>query len=178
MDQDQYVKVTSFLENITRGFVFVPLVLLVFAVPGDILLFKVYSTKMIRKLSVSFYFKSMALISLMNKFNWITSFYNNLNQLFFRYKINFYFEDHHIVSCKIFYYSFYTLPSIFIWLQAAASFDRMRTIIFPSKFLFTTKRKFKLTILTSIIVYNMTFYLEVFIRYYLYEWYVDTITGI
>lgn len=159
----------STLKDFLNVFYYRSLLLLILNLVGDILQIIVFSSNSLKKLSVSFYLKSMAIVDIFASLVYIKSFFDNV--------IKFYIVDHGTFLCKFINYYMYIFPSIRVWLQVAASFDRMRTIIFPSKFLFTTKLKFKLVILAVIIIYSMVFYLEIPIIVRLYGWYEDTITG-
>lgn len=114
---------------------------------GNILLFFVYSQPSLRRLSVSIYFRCLAVMS-----SWQILFFfliiPNFNRLALSSQV-----FYKIIS----YVSELCLP-ILSWLEVAATLDRFLTILFSMRVKFIKKKSIQLAIVASVIIYNMIFY--------------------
>lgn len=114
---------------------------------GNILLFVVYSQPSLRRLSVSVYFRCLAVVS-----SWqILFFFLTLsywNQLALSSQ-----ASYKIIT----YISELCLPTL-SWLEVAATLDRFLSILFSMRVKFLKKRSIQFTVVASVLVYNMLFY--------------------
>jgi hypothetical protein len=127
----------------------------VFGVPGNIILFIVYSTKSLRNLSISIYFRCIAIINII-----ICIYYTTAELLDDVYSIM--PMDYGLFLCKFDYFRIY--KPIVVWIEMAINLDRMRQLIFSRKFTFTTKTSFQIAVVLAIVVYNVAYYIRTVIE--------------
>lgn len=116
---------------------------------GELLMFVIYYQPSLRKLSVSVYFRSMALVGLFKCIYLFTVF----KQLFET-------QPNLSLSHEIVIYVNSLFVPISVWLEVAASFDRFVTISFPMRFRFIQKRLVQRTTVLVLVIYNMGFYVN------------------
>lgn len=112
---------------------------------GELLMFVVYYQTSLRKLSVSVYFRSMALVGIFQ-----SAFYFTVMEI-----LNSDFTIP-IIQAAVYINNLYV--PISAWLEVAASFDRFVTISFPMRFRFTKKPLVQRATVLILIIYNMAFY--------------------
>jgi hypothetical protein len=138
-----------FYDNYFIIFAWFSLTIPILGVPGNLGLFLIYSTKSLRKLSISIYFRSIAIFNLFICIFWINIILDYVYDINIVNSSNFW--------CKFAWFTIYV--PIVGWIEAAINLDRMRTIIFRRKFLFTTTHTFQLALVSLIVLYNSAYYL-------------------
>lgn len=118
---------------------------------GNICLFIVYSSKTLRKLSIAIYFRIISIINVL-----IAIFAANM---FIEGKFNIYIFNESKLLCKVLYNLEYILGPISSWLQVIVSFDRLLSIVFLSKISTLNKLNFQISIISTIFLANISFYL-------------------
>ena len=117
---------------------------------GNILMFAVFGRPQLAKLSLSLYMRSMALVNLYTTLNWI--------KIFYGFVYNYYLINESEFFCKSVMYTIYVAGPLSAWLQAAASLDRLLTIVYPARFKIIEKTAFQIAVLSFIVLYNSAFY--------------------
>lgn len=129
---------------------------------GSVLMFAVYSQQSLRRLSVSVYFRYMAIVCFTsNVFSFIQFDPSNPSK-------NFFFDFK--VIYKISNFLTNLLVPISVWLEVLASLDRLVTILFPFRFKWIQNTYIQLVTIASIVIYNMLIYVYNLIeRYFLFD---------
>lgn len=126
---------------------------------GSVLMFAVYSQDNLSRLSVSIYFRYMAIVCFTsNVFGFIQ--YEPSNRFFSDLKVIY----------KLANFLTNLLVPISVWLEVLASLDRLVTILFPFRFKWIQKAYIQLITIASIVIYNMLIYVYNLIeRYFLFD---------
>ena len=137
----------------------VSLIFVVLGLIGNVLMFVVFSKRRLRKLSISIYFQSIALVNLYITINWVK-----------QYLI--YVEDYYLINesaflCKAINFTIFVAGPTSAWIQVAAGIDRfLITIVSPtSKFKLIQKRSFQIAIVAFIFIYNSAYYFHMLFDY-------------
>lgn len=141
------------IEIINSVFFFSYLFIFAIGVPGNILMFVVFSRSTLTKLSVSVYFRAMAIANLAINFTLVKQFAED--------QYNYNISDRSIFICKLYNYLIYSVSSMAVWFLAAAGFDRYLIIAHPARFQFFHKNRFPFYITIALIAFNMLFYILV-----------------
>lgn len=114
---------------------------------GNALMFVVYSRGSLRKLSVSTYFRAMALVCLCQNIYYLLmlEFWRDLSNT-------------SQLLLEILAYLEFMITPIAAWLEVAASIDRFLAIVFPSRFNIIHRKFFQRAVIISISVYNVGLY--------------------
>lgn len=152
---------SSFYIYFEEFLYFSSLIILVFGIPGNVMLLIMYSRKKLKRFSFSIYFQLIAIIDLFITLNWL--------KIFFRYQYNYYIEDTSLFMCKFVSYSIYCAGPISSWNLIAVSVDRLVTIMFPRRFVFLFKRAYQIAIISCIFVFNMVYYIHLLIDFRLVD---------
>lgn len=120
---------------------------------GCILMFVVYSQTSMRRLSVSIYFRSLAVV-----WTFKTLYYFCLSQYWIKLVLS------SEVILKLLGYIQRLLLPITIWLQVMANFDRFCVILLPKRFVFLRRRFGQRFLVATVIIYNMVYYSFVAIK--------------
>lgn len=129
-----------------------------FGLVGSVLMFAVYSRPSLSNLSLSIYYRCMALVCFLSCINSLLRFYCIKE----------------ILSASVFlaYLTLYVLDlfaPVSAWLEVLASLDRLITIVFPFKFKFIQKTRFQSIFIAIVILLNLLLYLHYLIgKKYLY----------
>ena len=137
----------------------VSLICVFFGLIGNVLMLVVFSQHRLRKLSISIYFQSMALVNLYTTINWVKIYLINVE--------NFYLVDESAFLCKAINFTIFVAGPVSAWIQVAAGIDRfLITIVSPSsKFKLIQKRSFQIAIVLFIFVYNSGYYFHMLFDY-------------
>ena len=137
----------------------ISLICVFFGLIGNVLMFVVFSKRRLRKLSISIYFQSMALVNLYITINWIKQYLN--------YVENYYLVKQSVFLCKAIMFTIYVAGPVSAWIQVVAGIDRfLITIVSPSsKFKLIQKRSFQIAIVVFIFVYNSGYYFHMLFDY-------------
>lgn len=154
-------------DNYFIIFAWFSLTIPILGVPGNLGLFLIYSTKSLRKLSISIYFRSIAIFNLFICIFWINIILDYVYNINIVNSSNFW--------CKFAWFTIYV--PIVGWIEAAINLDRMRTIMFRRKLLFTTTHIFQIALVSLIILYNSAYYLISAISPRIRTLYASTTTG-
>lgn len=117
----------------------------------NILILIVYFQPKLRLLTLSIYIRCMAVFYILE-----------IIRYFIYSHVNIFIGDLSSVSCIIYTYSLYIFFSIGIWFEVIAGYDRLLTIVFPTRFKFIQNKKFQYAIIAAIIFYNFVFYAKIF----------------
>lgn len=121
---------------------------------GNLLTIVVFSQPSLRKLSISFYIRTLA----------VASIGDIVSTLYFEY-----FDPGINTSsflCQLYYYLFYVFNSTSFGLLITIAFDRALTIISENRFQFTQKRCFQISATILIVFYNLAFYFSLTFYFY------------
>lgn len=133
---------------------YLALVFVLAGVIGNISMYVVFSRKGLKKISVSMYFRALALINLFITINWI--------KIFLLYHYDFSLVSQSIILCKSVTYLIYTVSPISAWLLVVAGLDRFVSIVYPAKYLFMRKPRFSLIVILIIVIFNAALYFHMF----------------
>lgn len=114
---------------------------------GSVLMFAVYSRASFSKLSVSIYFKIIAIVC----------FLSSTSQLFLNY-FHYSFNDVYTFPVNLFLFLIALRPPLSAWLEVLASIDRLFTITFPFSHKFIQKPLIQLILIAIVIVSSSLFY--------------------
>lgn len=131
---------------------------------GNLLMFVVYSSGSLRKMSISVYFRSVAFLCAFQNIYELSRYFLPTNSL----------ENKHELVCKLssFFYSF--LKPTSAWLEILAGLDRYLTIVYPFRFNALKKRLTQSLLVAFVIVYNTACYAKILINAeLLYSFYED-----
>lgn len=124
---------------------------------GNILMFIVFTKRRMRQLTVSTYFRVMAITNILINFYWI--------KVFFLIRFAVSIDDYSDLVCKLFNYILYVTSPLSAWFLAAAGLDRFLTIIQPIKFKLFRARFFPNLVVLSILTFNICLYIYVIIEF-------------
>lgn len=122
---------------------------------GNLLALVVYSQPRLRCLSISLYIRCLSFCYLCENIRWFIFTYLNLKYT----KSTF--------TCKFYNYLTDIFIPIGIWLEVFAGFDRLFTIVFPNRFKFIQTKRFKITTILIVVVFNLSFYSRYFFAFHL-----------
>lgn len=125
-----------------------------FGIVGSVLMLTVYSTKNLRRLTVSVYFRAMSITNLWVNFDsvWqLTEFLLDINTITMS---NF--------SCKTLKFLSYISNALSAWFLVAVSIDRFFTIFNTIRFQIIKKTKFAIGVVIGICVCNLLIYSQLF----------------
>lgn len=120
---------------------------------GNGLLLAIYFQPSLRKLSVSVYIRAMA----------ASSFLDAISYLYFQY-----FDpgiNKSSLICKLAKYLYYIFIPMCVWFELVAAIDRLLTIVYPMRFRFIQKLKFQVSIILTIVFYNLIFYIMILVDF-------------
>lgn len=137
------------------------LILLVLGLPGNILMFIVFSSKNLRKLSVSTYYRAMSIFSLYMTINWIRQ--------FLTWEFNFYLWNVSHIMCKFGMFSIYTTRGILSWYLVVIGIDRFIAIAYPIRFKFIITYPFPILAVVILALYNSGIYFYTFFDFKLVD---------
>lgn len=141
-----------FLDYIVR---FLIIFAIITGLIGNILQFRIYSKKSLKKYSFTFYFRITSIVDL-----FITL---HLIKLYLDVQFNYRLYEQSNFLCKFVTYSIYAAGAISAWTLVAMSLDRLVTIVFPRKFLFLFKKNYQVIILVLIFALNGAYYSFLFV---------------
>ena len=143
----------SIQERIVLGLNYTSVLIVALGVPGNLLMFILFGQRTLRKLTISPYFRLMAISNIYTVLNW--------TRLFMEVMFDFYLLDVSEVVCRIGMFLISIAGPISSWCLVAAGIDRFLTIVYPNKFSFLKKPQFSLIISVIIFIYNFGFYSHV-----------------
>lgn len=146
---------TNYLPAVnTYTFIFfnASLTLVIFGLVGNTMMFLVFSRHNLRRLSISTYFRAMAILNCFITLNWL--------KLFFDKQYNYNLSNQSQFLCKLLYYTIYSARPMSAWILVAAGIDRFLTIVYPTLFSFIRKPKFQLAVVCIISFYNAAYYVH------------------
>lgn len=136
-------------DLVHKSLLYASLLLVVIGLPGNVLMFAIFSRQTLSKLSVSVYFRAMALSNLFININWLKK--------FSEYQYGFVVIDQSDFLCKSVMFTIYTISAMAAWFMVVAGLDRFIVIVYPNRFLFIQKPRFTLSIVVLITIYNIIF---------------------
>lgn len=139
------------IGNFLQIMYYASLVIVIFGLVGNSLMFIVYSKRRsLKKLSISLYYRSMALINLLCTINWI--------RVFFIFAYGYRIEAQSELLCKSITYLIYVVSPISNWHSVAVSIDRMTAIVFPKRFSLLHKTEFQIFTIFVLYAFNLAYY--------------------
>lgn len=124
---------------------------------GNFLMYMVYSQTSLRSISVSVYFRALAIT------NFLANFYSI--EAFFEQVKDYYAMDKSEFICKLYMYILYLTGPISAWFEVFAGFDRFLSVIYSKRFREFKKTKIHFTIVVFIVVFNLTFYSHILFNF-------------
>ena len=122
-------------------------------IPGNLCMIIVFSQNTLTKLSVSVYFRAMAVANLYICIITIKK--------FLEIQFGFILYNLSVFICKTYNFLIYTVASMSDWFLVAADLDRFLGLAYPTRFQFIQKGRFPLYVVIVITVYNILFYIQV-----------------
>lgn len=119
----------------------------IFSILGNIVMFFIYSRSNLKKLSFSIYFRLMAVAYLFVNLNWISTEFK-------------WFKNNEF-KCKFLPYLLKLPLPILAWLEVVITLDRFLTIIYSTRFKFTQKPMFSLSLILIVILSQVFVYLPI-----------------
>lgn len=156
-------RIFHFRQTINLIFRYLGLALNIIGLIGNILMFLIYFKPNLRKLSVSVYFRAMALSNLFMNLELLIRVY--VIKLLFNYTLHAHFR----IACKLINFNIYAVGPMSAWFEVAASLDRFLTIVFPQRFNLIRKSKFLIPTAISIVIYNIIVYSYILVAFDLIE---------
>ena len=120
-----------------------------------IFMFVIYFQPSLRRLSVSVYYRGVAVFSA----------FESLLNLFFHFFHSFNLKKLKLINCNLKFFLLDISGSCLIWFEVISSIDRFLTIVFPLKTNLIKKLNFQRIVVIVIIIYNLMFYSTDFIFY-------------
>lgn len=143
-------KVTRIIELVDECFNYLNFIMTIAGVIGNILMFLVLSRASLAKISMSIYFRALALSSILVNIDAIYMISISRSWL----DIN--FPDYWLM-CKLFAFITYVAISASSWFQVAASVDGFLTIVCSTRFRLVRTQKCRLAIAALIFIYSILF---------------------
>lgn len=137
-------------NEIFQIFLYCTLILVPLGLAGNTLMYIIFARKGLKNLSLSIYFRAMAIVNLFITINWA--------KIFLMYEFDYYITERAIFLCKSINYLIFAAGPISAWIQVATGIDRFLTIIHPNRFKITQKYSFQVAVIAVIFAYNMIFY--------------------
>jgi hypothetical protein len=126
------------------------ILIFIFGIIGNIIVFIIYYSAAIKKYSISNYFRAVAIFDNLTLLNLFTLYLTNQFGIDLTKSIDFF--------CKFQTYFLYTNGPISTWLMVAISIDRYFNIAYPKRFLLLVNNNFQLVVIFTIIVFNYIYY--------------------
>lgn len=122
---------------------------------GNLLMFAVYFKSSLRKMSISMYFRCMAVLgvcqSVVNLAGWLCPVL---------------FLEESAVFCRLFgFLLFYSKPTL-AWLEILAGLDRFLTVVFPFRFKFLKRSRTQVVLSAIVLSYNAACYWKILFQTY------------
>lgn len=131
------------------------LTVVVLGLPGNLLMFVVFSRKSLIKLSVSVYFRVMAFTNLYICIAWFMQ--------ILEYKLDIEWDLLSWFLCKTSNFGCYLASSMSSWLFVTAILDRYVVITQPARLIFILKPRIPWIVVAFLFLYNFGFYLYIYI---------------
>lgn len=144
------------MDNIVTVFNFSSLILIPMGLAGNTLMYIVFSRRALHRLSLSIYFRCIAIVNLYITLNWL--------KLFLVNQYNYFIISQSIFLCKLVPYLIYCAGPISGWLLVMVSVDVFLKIAFPTRFQQVHQLKYQIGIITTIFIYNMAYYFQIIIN--------------
>lgn len=122
---------------------------------SSVLMFVVFFGPNLRKLSVSVYFRALAMSDLIMNI-----------LIIWQHFMYLYSQSAQLVSdlgCKSVSYLNYVVSRLSTWYLVAAGLDRLVNIVYPTKLSFVRNPRFTVLISLLVLIYQMTFYIDILI---------------
>lgn len=137
------------LNDILQFLYWPSLLMLVFGIVGNVILFMIYSR--LNKLSVALYYQVGAVVDTYTILNWV--------KVFFREKYHFYLINVSTFMCKSIQFTIYASAPISNWLKVVVSIDRLINIVYGRSYLsFLSNLTFQIVVIVVVIGANLAFY--------------------
>lgn len=136
----------NIIKNIT-------LILSILGLIGNTLMFIVYCQSSLRKLSISVYFRAIAIVNLI--INLV------MTQRYIASLLAQDFTNYSQFVCKTLNFVIIINGAISAWLEVVAGLDRFLAIVYPTRCLFIRKTYFSLILIAILLVYNVAFYAQI-----------------
>lgn len=144
MEEDIYEKIKILINIFDK----IRLVFVILGLIGNLCMFVVYTRNCLKKLSVSTYFRAMALSYLCVNINWL--------RIFHKSQFNWHdFINYSEFTCKFLSYLLNLLAPLTAWFEVVATIDRFLTIIYSNRFKFIQKPLFQLIVVIFTILLQM-----------------------
>lgn len=120
---------------------------------GNLLMLVTYYSGSLRKMSISVYFRWVAVLCAYQNIDELARYFLHTSRLQNKWEI----------LCRINSFLYLFLKPTSAWLEILAGLDRYLTIVYPYKFKFLKKRLAQFILVASVIVYNSACYAKVFV---------------
>lgn len=129
---------------------YVAILIFIFGIIGNMIVFIIYYSAAIKKYSISNYFRAVAIFDNLTLLNLFSLYMTNKFGIDLTKSIDFF--------CKFQAYFLYTNGPISTWLMVAISIDRYFNIAYPKRFPLLVNNNFQLVVIFTIIVFNYIYY--------------------
>lgn len=126
------------------------LAILFFGSIGNFLVYKIYSSPALKKLSLSIYFRIISIIDTLNL--------TNLIFLYLRKQFGIDLNQSIAILCALLSYNTYTQGAISAWLMVIISLDRFFKIVYPRRFPILFNKSIQLTGIFTTLTFNYAYY--------------------
>ena len=133
-----------------------PILIILFGLIGNVISFTIYSTKELEKLSVSIYYRVLAISDSINLLIYLP--------LLIKFVFQSDFQILNDSTCKLFIYFSFTMPSMSVFFLLLLSLDRAMCVLYPNHKMFREKKTQIISILV-ISLYNMIVYVPISLAY-------------
>lgn len=133
------------------------LLVVVVGVPGNLLMFIIYTNKHLTKLAASVYFRVIALSDLLIIANFLKLFVEDVYSLRLQTQSE--------IVCKLTKFIGYFLDAFSAWCLTAVAFDGFITVFHTPRLKFTQKPHFAMILILIFIAHNLLFYFDVLLLY-------------
>lgn len=138
---------SDILENFRKSFQYTFVATGILGLVGNPLMFVVYSKPNLKKLTVSIYFRAIALVNLLANFSVVIQ---NVS--------NFDLKNEYEIACRALSFTDYSIGSIIAWYLIIAGLEQLRSIFYAKKCSCFYKIKCQLIWIFCLTFYNLIFY--------------------
>lgn len=124
---------------------------------GNTIMLIIFSQHSLRKLTVSAYFRAMAVVNLFINLN--------LLKIFALLQYGYSLTQQSRFSCKAIMFAIYVSGALSAWYLVAAGIDRLLTIVYPTRFPCIQRERTSRIVILSLAAYNIVFYFHMLIDY-------------
>jgi hypothetical protein len=142
------------------------IVVIILGVGGNIFALVIFSRKKFQNTIFSTYFRFLCIFDTFAILFVIDD--------FILYQFDIYLKGLNLFSCRLVMYISYITPSVSSWMLVVISFDRLISIVKPSRYLIRKKLRFQFMICACVMVFNFIYYIQLLFSNIFHDFIDDT----